>query len=50
MKRTKIVLTSVLTLALVAVLIGCATGDDVTSKKKGVYTVNTTLLSEQVKG
>lgn len=50
MKRTKIVLTSVLTLALGAVLIGCASGDDVMSKKKGVYTVNTTLLSEQVKG
>ena len=44
---------SLLGLAAVAMgvaLVGCATGDDVMSKKKGVYTVNTTLLSEQVKG
>ncbi len=49
-KRIKIVMVSAVTVFLGAMLIGCAMGDDVMSKKKGVYTVNTTLLSEQVKG
>ncbi len=38
-------------LVVVAVaLIGCASGDGVMSKKKGVYTINTTTLSQEVKG
>lgn len=37
-------------LAFAALLISCATDDGVMSKKKGVYTVNTTTLSQDVKG
>ena len=37
-------------LGLAALLISCTTGDDVMSKKKGVYTINTTTLSQEVKG
>lgn len=33
-----------------AILISCATDDGVMTKKKGVYTVNTTTLSQDVKG
>lgn len=32
------------------VIIGCTTGDGVMTKKKGVYTINTTTLSKEVKG
>ncbi len=31
-------------------IISCTTGDDVMTKKKGVYTINTTTLSQDVKG
>ena len=37
-------------LALAGVLISCTSSDGVMSKKKGVYTINTTTLSENVKG
>lgn len=36
--------------ALAIVLISCTSNDGVMTKKKGVYTVNTTTLSENVKG
>ena len=37
-------------MALAIVLISCTSDDGVMTKKKGVYTVNTTTLSENVKG
>lgn len=46
-------MTAVLSLAVVAVavvLISCASSDGVMTKKNGVYTVNTTTLSKDVKG
>ena len=49
-KKVMISLLGLAAMAMGVALVGCATGDDVMSKKKGVYTVNTTLLSEQVKG
>ena len=36
--------------ALAILLISCTSNDGVMTKKKGVYTVNTTTLSENVKG
>ena len=46
-------LTAVLSLAVIAVavvLISCASNDGVMTKKNGVYTVDTTTLSKDVKG
>lgn len=46
-------LSIILTLAVVAlatVLISCTSNDGVMTKKKGVYTIDTTTLSQEVKG
>ena len=51
MKRKNI--TTILTIAIVAiaaVLISCTSSDSVMTKKKGVYTIDTTTLSQEVKG
>lgn len=51
MKR-KIIVTMVCAVAVVGAIfiISCVGGDDVMTKKKGVYTINTTTLSQEVKG
>lgn len=49
-KRKILLPFTVAVMALAIVLISCTTGDGVMSKKKGVYTVNTTTLSKEVKG
>lgn len=48
-KKLSIIL-SIATLALATVLISCTSSDGIMTKKKGVYTINTTSLSQDVKG
>ena len=48
-KRLSIFL-SAATLILAAVLISCTSSDGIMTKKKGVYTIDTTTLSQEVKG
>ena len=51
MKKNKIItLCGALAIAGIITLISCTTDDGVMSKSKGVYTVNTTTLSQEVKG
>ena len=49
MKKLSLI-SSALVLVLAVFLISCTSGDNVMSKKKGVYTINTTTLSADVKG
>lgn len=51
MKQKKLpILTSVAVMALALALISCVSSDGVMTKKKGVYTIDTTTLSQDVKG
>ena len=50
MKKTFTVIVSVAVLAMAAFLISCTSSDGVMTKKKGVYTIDTTTLSAEVKG
>ena len=50
MKRKNKTIMIVAMTIFAAVSLSCATDDGVMSKKKGVYTVNTTSLSQEVKG
>ncbi len=49
-KRNLITLLGATLLVAALALISCSSDDGVMSKKKGVYTVNTTTLSQDVKG
>lgn len=48
-KNLSFILT-VAVVALAAILISCTSSDGVMTKKKGVYTIDTTTLSQEVKG
>lgn len=48
-KRLSLILSAAL-VVLAAVLISCTSSDGVMTKKKGVYTIDTTTLSQDVKG
>jgi len=49
-KRTSTLLITAALILGTGVLIACSSGDDVMSKKKGIYTVDTTTLGSDVKG
>ena len=49
-KKTISIFLSVAVVAIAAILISCTSSDGVMTKKKGVYTINTSTLSQEVKG
>ena len=49
-KKSLSIVLSAAMLILAAVLISCTSSDGVMTKKKGVYTIDTTTLSQEVKG
>jgi len=49
-KKNLSIILSVAVVALAAVLISCTSSDGIMTKKKGVYTINTTTLSQDIKG
>ena len=49
-KKNLSIILSVAVVALAAVLISCTSSDGIMTKKKGVYTIDTTTLSQDIKG
>ncbi|MBQ6956766.1 MAG: FMN-binding protein [Bacteroidales bacterium] len=49
-KKNLSIILGVALVALATVLISCTSSDGVMTKKKGVYTIDTTTLSQEVKG
>lgn len=50
MKKSLLTLLCAAAIGGAALLISCTSSDDIMTKKKGVYTVDTTTLSQEVKG